>query len=306
MKDLENKRARVLEEKQETLRLRALLVKVDELYRGQMCTLRQELQHIRNSTSSFAAWTATESHTTLNHYKLQFQVIFDRYRAREEERDKELRSRLAVSHKRELDRLEDRFVAQIQALHEKHSKELSKLHAQLLVRTEQAVNHSQSAETPLSSIALPPSPQNASALLSRSLEMLSQSSLKLHSQQSHITSGLSAAPQIDTQPQKNNDPFLSVSASGSSSSRAAFASVLQGVLQGLKDQACVEEEAAQRVEALAKAHQEPSLAASAAARAMVGEAVDRFVLEVMRRKYADTQWGADVHLADADTNIASQ
>jgi hypothetical protein len=66
----------------------------------------------------------------------------------------------------------------------------------------------------------------------------------------------------------------------------AWESVLKGVLQGLRDQEAIRFDTVTKVSALSAAHQEPSFAANAAARALIGDDIDRFVVSILQKKYA--------------------
>ena len=68
---------------------------------------------------------------------------------------------------------------------------------------------------------------------------------------------------------------------------AAFESTLTGTMQGLIDQQAISLEIHQKIMSLAKAHHEPSYAATAAARALIGEEIDKFMVKLLQRKYAD-------------------
>jgi hypothetical protein len=87
------------------------------------------------------------------------------------------------------------------------------------------------------------------------------------------------------------DSAHSLSSSSSSSPRIsltpAFESTLQGTLQGLLDQSTIDNEISMKIVALAKAHHEPSYAATAAARAIIGEEIDKFMMKLLQKKYSD-------------------
>jgi hypothetical protein len=282
--DVEKERNRIVEMKKKESQLYQFIVRIDTLYRQQLYGLKQDLQHIRSCTTNFASWSASEIYSTVNNYKLQFQVIFDHYHRKQEQALKDLRVSMSTSHHKELNHLESKFIEQINLLNKKHSKELEKLHLELLARTEKALNVSSSREMDnisllsgigqdsLSSSISNAQPTNASVLLNESLEMLSQSAMKL------TGPGLTLTEKDKVSSTHRTNGNLSVVSQ-------AFESVLRGVLQGMRDQECISNETSEKVASLAQAHQEPSFAASAAARALIGEEIDRFMVNLVKKKY---------------------
>ncbi len=283
--DVKHERDRIVELKKKENHLYQLIVRIDSLYRQQLYALKQDLQHIRNITSNFASFTSTEIYTTINNYKLQFQVILDHYRRKQEQALKDQRTAVVTLHQKELNSLESRFIEQINLLNKKHTKELDKLHQELLTRTEQALNASAGRDTEIFSNIMNQSGYDnivetgsvgnnisASSLLNRSLQMLSQATTQFRVPHGNGNSGLSDQEHLSIFSSNVHVPL-------------AFESVLGGVLQGLIDQTCISNETTEKIVTLAKANQEPSFSAGAIARAIIGDEIDKYVMELMKNKY---------------------
>lgn len=268
--------------RQREIKLFRLLTQVHETYRSRMHELRMELQTVRSIAESFKPFAANEAITTLNQFRFHFKNIFDLAVKKQEKEMKDLRISMQSSHNTEISILESKFIEQVNALNQRHTKELEKMHNELLTRTERALNASMCQDaTAASNILLTSMPPQS---------RLSQMTL------------LTSTQDVQTLFQSGNSIHTSNSSSDSSNAGSggrghgvatlmntqvpAFESVLRGVLQGLQDQDAVSPETTEKVLALSQTHQEPSFAANAAARALLGDEIDRFVVTLLERKYA--------------------
>lgn len=250
-----------------------LLTKVQQTYRKEMHSLRMDLDTIRSVAQSFVPFAANERLTNTTKIQFLFQAIFDAARKKLDAEMKNMRIAMQSAHNTEISILESKFIEQVNALNQKHTKELEKMHMELLARTERAMNASMTATNGSGMIV---TTSGAGGLLpSTDPSMLSNvsilSSMQDVSSSFHGVASTSTTKVGDVQ--VGHGP-------------PAWESVLKGVLQGLRDQEAIRFDTVTKVSALSAAHQEPSFAANAAARALIGDDIDRFVVSILQKKYA--------------------
>jgi hypothetical protein len=247
--DLQRERIRVVHYKEDKQRLQQLVYTLYSVYKPQLSSLRQCLLNIKCRYNQQEQQLRNECMSTLQRFRGEFAKIFDGLHGKQKQQIQSMRMQLSTAHSQELTVLEQKFIAQINSLNQKHSMELGKMHKELLIRAERAVNASL---VPMSSSAI------GDALDTSSSQSTTGVNGNLVSN-THVTS--------------------STAVSSSGVGVQAFESVLKGVLQGLQEQETLSLIGSGQIQALAIAHKEPSLAANAAARAIISEELDKFVMK---------------------------
>lgn len=251
-----------------------LLTKVQQTYRQQIHALRMDLDTVRSVAQSFVPFAANERLTNTTKIQYLFQAIFDAARKKLEADMKNMRIAMQSAHNTEISILESKFIEQVNALNQKHTKELEKMHMELLARTERAMNASMTATNGSGMIV---TTSGAGGLLPSSIDTSMLSNVSILSTMQDVSSSFQHG--VSTTATKIGDVQMG-------HGPPAWESVLKGVLQGLRDQEAIRFDTVTKVSALSAAHQEPSFAANAAARALIGDDIDRFVVSILQKKYA--------------------
>eukprot|EP00981_Chlorochromonas_danica_P001003 scaffold233_cov174-Ochromonas_danica.AAC.43 len=247
--ELQGERNRLLQSQAHCQKLYQIIHSVYALYLPQLHSLRHCLADLRGYYKAFELQLQTESRTTVQKFRLEFVRIFDGFKALQKQKISTLKVQLSSAHSKELTALEQRFIAQINSLNAKHSTELEKMHREVLVRAEKAVNGSLYGND-----------------LSNSFRdnSINEGSLKAASE---------GVPFTLTATNNTNTSVI-----------PAFESVLKGLLQGLRDEELFSPSTAAQVETLARTNREPSVAANATARAIVSEEADKFYLHYITKR----------------------
>lgn len=255
-----------------------LLTKVQQTYRQQIHALRMDLDTVRSVAQSFVPFAANERLTNTTKIQYLFKAIFDAARKKLEADMKNMRIAMQSAHNTEISILESKFIEQVNALNQKHTKELEKMHMELLARTERAMNASMTATNGSGMIV---TTSGAGGLLSSSIDASSSmlSNVSILSTMQDVSSSFQQGTSSTSATTKIGDVQMG-------HGPPAWESVLKGVLQGLRDQEAIRFDTVTKVSALSAAHQEPSFAANAAARALIGDDIDRFVVSILQKKYA--------------------
>lgn len=271
--ELQDERRKIQELRKRERTLFTLLTNVHKTYRQQIHSLRMDLDHIRSVATSFTPFAANEKLTSMNQIRFIFKKIFDVAVKKQEKDMKDLRIAMQSAHNTEISILESKFIEQVNALNLKHTKELEKMHEELLARTERALNASMTTSA------------------GAGLVIATAGSGSLESTMSNV-SILASNPDVSTfmhsVTNMNSMAVHSRKSGGDHSSAGglpAWESVLKGILQGLRDQDAISVDTSSKVAALGEAHQEPSFAANAAARALIGDDIDQFVVGILQKKY---------------------
>jgi hypothetical protein len=253
--ELKEERQRYLQAKREISSQHSLFLSIDASYKTSLQQLKNSLVAIKSSFSSLSLFYENEKQSTISSLALQLQLIVKSYQNYYEKYYKEKQKEFLRIATQEKDEIEKKYLSQISDISKENEKNLNKLQYSIVTSQQQ----------PASSLS------NSSNYL------------------------------LDEKNRTNDYSSSSFSSSsvstydGASSTLPAYKSTLQGLLEGLQDQQVITSEISAKIFSLAEVHSEPSFAATAASRAILGEEIDKFMFSLLHRKYFDNQ----------DTNGAS-
>lgn len=240
--ELMSKHAQCLASTNEVQSLQHIIFQLYATYSPALASLKTSLYQIKQAMVQYNAEAEYTSYQTFQKCQIEVLKLEESLKLSYKEKTQKMRIQLSSAHSQELNALEQRFVSQISGLNKNHTKELERLHKEVLTRTERTL--------------CPPSSADSSMV------------------GGHST--LSSIPAAE--------------------SGAAFESVLTGTLHALQEQDVLSSESVNQIQALAKTHTEPSLAAGTAAKALVSEELDKCF-----HKYIV---GGGSSLNNSSTNIA--
>lgn len=301
--ELCEERSRVKEMRKREVKLFQLLADVQKQYQSQIHLLRQDLMNIKASVQTIAPYTQLEVRKTVGGLSNKLNAIFAHFHRKQEHELKTARIELSLAHTEEINALESRFTRQIESQAAEHTLELEQLHGELVRKAEDALGFN----AYIDSVAVPVDEDDIEE------DELNTSSASVSS---HARRSVSFARDTDTSSSRsgvNDRSYSSVgskqrrasaSASFSSSAAAAaptpsrrqsgasafssklnpaFESVLSGLIEALQAEDMLDTAGSQQLVSLAKAHQEPSFAAQAAAKSLLSNHLEKFVNDLLAR-----------------------
>jgi hypothetical protein len=266
--ELQQERQRVREVRMREVKLFQLVGQVERAYRGQIHGLRKDLQEVRSIAQALASAAQVEVRSTVSSLALQLDHLFRQKDKSAQEDIRRAHIELSNAHSQEMNLLEARFVEQLGLQAAAHRLEMDHQHTELVMRAESALgltllSDSASVDDSLNEgVSGLPSSRSHPRSVSFASETSDLRSLASATKQRRHTT-LNSAPA--TRRSEKSTPL------------PAYESVATGVLEALKDEEIIDSGGAQQILALAKAHQEPSFAAQAAAKSLVAGCVERFV-----------------------------
>lgn len=316
--ELTEERTKAREMRTREVRLFQLLAEVEKVYKTQLHALRQELMQVRATVDSIGPFTQLEVRKTVAGLAGHLNFIFHNWEEKKAEELRTVRIALSLAHSDEINALESRFVQQIQTQAAEHSRELEQVHGELVRKTEDAlgwthytdaVAHKEStASNNEDDIAFaeqgekedeeyvfdahghlqraaPPQNVRAVSFASDMTSTLSKHRRSSTTTTTSTTTSVSGSASTRRASLANVPPSLSAQ-SGAASSRHAFPSVLTGVLEALTVEDILDKTTSQQIVSLAKAHQEPSFAAQAAAKSLLSGHLEKFLNALLERTAA--------------------
>lgn len=205
--------------------------------------------------------------------------------------------------------LEARFAQQIERQAAEHSVQLEQLHGELVRKAEDALGFN----AYIDSVAVPVEDDieedelNVSTTSSRRSVSFARDTTggvdRSHSSTSskQRRSSAPAAPAAPTRRQSGVSAF-------SSSLKPSFESVLNGVIEALQAEDMLDSAGSQQLVSLAKAHQDPSFAAQAAAKSLLSGHLERFVNDLLNRslsKFSKISSAAGKTVTDSSGGVGS-
>jgi hypothetical protein len=266
--ELQQERQRVREVRTREVKLFQLVGQVERAYRGQIYGLRKDLQEVRSIAQALASAAQVEVRSTVSSLALQLDRLFRQKEKSAQEEIRRAHIELSNAHSQEMTLLEARFVEQLGLQAAAHRLEMDHQHTELVMRAESALGLTllsdgasvdDSFNEGVSGLPSSRSHPRSVSFASETSDLRSLASAT--KQRRHTT--LNSAPA--TRRSEKSTPL------------PAYESVATGVLEALKDEEIIDSGGAQQILALAKAHQEPSFAAQAAAKSLVAGCVERFV-----------------------------
>jgi hypothetical protein len=259
------------------VKLFQLLTTVEQTYRAEIHKLRQDLIDVRAAVQSFGPVAQVEVRRTVSALSGHLDRIFHHNEQKMKEDVRQVQVALSSAHAEEMNALEARFVQQIELQATMHTLELEQQHSELVMKAESALGLTGSIAD--------------SESLDDSLDMAA-TTIKSHSRQRNVSFASEAS---DARSRHSQDSHLqrrtSTSSSGQrrsswsseQSAQPAYESVATGVLEALVVEDMLDKAGSQQILALAKAHQEPSFAAQAAAKSILSGYLEKFVNNLHNR-----------------------
>lgn len=284
--ELSDERGRVREMRKREVKLFQLLANVQKHYQSQIHLLRQDLTSVRASVQTIGPYTQLEVRKTVGGLANKLHAIFAHFQRKQEQELKSARIELSRAHTEEINSLEGRFTQQIARMATEQTAELEQVHGQLVKKAEDALGFN----AYIDSVAVE---------VDDSIEEdeLNNSTASAPSQQSRrsvsFARDLTASGGIDRKLQRRSSapnaltptPVRRQSGTSafSTSLKPAFESVLNGLIEALQAEDMLDAAGSQQLMSLAKAHQEPSFAAQAAAKSLVSGHLEKFVNDLLTR-----------------------
>ena len=303
--ELSEERQRLRDMRKREAKLYKLIAEIEKVYQREIHGLRQDLTHIRSSVESLEPLAKIEVKRTIQGLATHMQRIFQHNKEIQEEEIKQIRISLSHAHTEEMNALEARFIEQIQIQASKHTEELAQQHMELIAQTESALGISTTTTAELNvspddSLDMEDGDHLNSTLHSKTQRNVSfasdaatanhmqrslysiDSSSSNSSQRHHTTLnafGISRRNSHTPTVNGKNTSKLSDrnSRSGNYEHPPAYESVVSGLLEALVSEEMLDVTGSQQIVSLAKAHQEPSFAAQAAARSILCSQLEVFV-----------------------------
>jgi hypothetical protein len=219
--------------------------------------VRTDLDEVRNFISSFSSYSAMEIRKTLTGLGLELTIVFDHIKKNHNDELVSNRIKLSDAHSKELKFLESKYIEQIKAMSKAHTIEIEKMHQEVMFKAERVIKMSRDQENNsfLSNISHVSDTNNIS-LSRENFESTSIEKTGDSSYSDNIVIGNS-----------NKIHLLKV---------AAFESVVKGIMTALISFNILNDQNSMDLVALANAHQEPSIAATAAAKSILSGHLERF------------------------------
>lgn len=266
---------------------------------------------MRGTVQSIGPYTQLEVRKTVSGLAAHLNLIFAHGEEKKTEEVRAMRIALSNAHSEEINALEARFVQQIELQAAAHSVELDKVHSEMMRKTEDALGWSQYAE---SSARENESKENArmdaDGIAYDSFSEGDEDSLQSHARSTSGARSVSFAADIASSINKHRRVSTTTTTTTSSASmsatasvpsrrgsfgaaplsapagKPAYQSVLTGVLEALTVEDILAPTSSQQIVSLAKAHQEPSFAAQAAAKSLLAGHLERFLNALLERTSA--------------------
>lgn len=200
--ELMNKHSQCLASTNEIQTLQHVVFQLYATYTPALASLKTSLYQIKQAMAQYNAETEYASYQTFQRCQTEVLKLEESLKLSYKEKTQKMRIQLSSAHSQELNALEQRFVSQISSLNKNHTKELEKLHKEVLARTERSVGVPLFADTSVlghSAQSFTPAAESAAAFES----VLTGTLLALQEQEvlsSESSSQIQALAKTNTEP----------------------------------------------------------------------------------------------------------
>lgn len=257
-------RDRLVKSRKREVQLYQLLTVIDKTYKTQIHLLRQELAKLKGEAEDFTPASAIVIRKIVYGLSLKFTEIFDNYKRKQEKQLYNMRITLGTAHATEISLLESRFIEQIQEQSKKHALELENMHADVIGKAEKIINMN-----------------NAYA---HNTDFIESTHIKLNE-----TKNTSSNKSVNNS--ADNMSVKTLKYSEVSDSIPAYESLTKGLIEALIAYDILTSSSASEIVSIAVTHQEPSFAATAAAKSLLSGQLELFLSAVRSAAIVDGSHG---------------
>mmetsp|Transcript_4715 Transcript_4715/g.6575 ORF Transcript_4715/g.6575 Transcript_4715/m.6575 type:complete len:1100 (+) Transcript_4715:55-3354(+) len=243
---------------QREMKLKHLLREMYRIFTQQIDALKQDVISSRSVVKALPGTIQLMMHSTVSTLRMEFTGLFDHLSRMHKSGLLQQRVELNNTHTAELNALEESYRSQLHAVSEKHAGELTRVHNDVMGQAERVINMVGCANL------YNTNPSNNYYNVNNANNSTDNSSLLLD-----MTT-------ITHPPTNFRDDTLLLP---SSKSDKAFPSVLHGVVEALELHEMIDTTQAADLTALAHTHNEPSVAASVAAKSLLSSHIDKFLMK---------------------------